>query len=73
MQRAPLGLPLPQVPTLAQLAALRVPYAQIEFMDVRHGVVINFELGPYIHRVGRWNRTIPLDELCDCQWDGDCL
>ena len=73
MNRVPDGQPLPQWLTLAQRAALQVPYASIANMDIRHGVVINFELSPYVKRVGRYNRQRLLKDLCMCGLDGDCL
>ena len=73
MERAPPGLPLPPRPTLALLAALQVPYVQLQFMEIKHGVVINFELSPYVKRVGRYNKRRLLKNLCECKLDGDCL
>ena len=73
MNRLPDGLPLPARLTLAQMAALQVPYASIAQMELKHGVVINFELSPYVRRVGRYNRRTLLKDMCECKMDGDCL
>ena len=80
MERVPAGIALPQRLTLAQMAALKVPYRQIQFMDIGHGTVINYELSRFIRRVGRdkirrngVDYYRPLRALCGCNLDGDCI
>ena len=59
------------VQRLALLAGMKIPFAQLKFVEQKNILPINMELGPYIRRT-KATRRGSLKDLCRCN-NSECL